>query len=80
MMSEGKFHMQMSKEHEEYMQALTKQEIHKKELEATAKHLETFQKEIEPLKIQSERIKELYDKLDRMLGEKIVLLCLKLDK
>lgn len=71
-MTQGQFNAQMSKENEEYMQALSKQEVHKKELEETAKQLEAYKREVEPLKTQSENLKALYDKQDGILGETFV--------
>jgi myosin heavy subunit len=71
MMTQGQYTAQMSKEQEEYMQALSKQEVHKKELDATSRQLEAYKREVASLKTESDRVKELYDKQDGILGETI---------
>ena len=78
MMSQGQYAQQMSKEQEEYMQALNKQEIHKKELEAATRQLEGLKQAMQPIQKESEDLKQLYDQQDQLLGKFLVVFIKKL--
>ncbi|XP_072020564.1 uncharacterized protein [Amphiura filiformis] len=68
MMSSGQYAYQMNKEQEEYMQALNKSEIHKKELQAATRQLEALKEATQPIQKESEDLKQLYDQQDSLLA------------
>lgn len=68
MWSQQQFQDQMSKEQQEYMDALNKQEIHKKQLAAMSQQQATMKSEIAALKEDKEKLQLLYDKQDTVLA------------
>lgn len=68
MMSQMQFDQQMTKEQQEYMDALNKQEMHKKQLEAVVRQEASTKAEVAQLHQASEELKALYDKQDSILS------------
>ncbi|XP_071826424.1 uncharacterized protein [Apostichopus japonicus] len=68
MMSQMQFDQQMTKEQQEYMDALNKQEMHKNQLEAVTRQEASMRVEVTQLHQSSEELKALYDKQDNILS------------
>jgi len=64
----GNFDSQMSKEQEEYLDALNQQEIAKKDLDGVTKQKETTEAEINHLKGDAEKLKKIYAEQDELLS------------
>lgn len=58
-------------ENEEYLEALNKQEVAEKELHGSKSQYERAAKIAEAYKRRSDRLSELYEKQDRLLGQLI---------
>lgn len=68
MMSQMQFDQQMTKEQQEYMDALNKQEMHKKQLDSAVQQEEALKTEVLQLRESSEELKALYDRQDAILS------------
>ncbi|XP_033107396.1 uncharacterized protein LOC117109247 [Anneissia japonica] len=68
MMTQMQYVQQMAKEQEEYMAALNRQEIHKKELDATNAQLVSMKNDLGQLNADMAKLKDLYDKQDTLLS------------
>jgi hypothetical protein len=63
------FDTQLSKEQEEYLEALNKQEVMEKAVDGAKKQCEKVAAEVKGLKIEAEELYKIYKEQDELLGK-----------